>query len=97
MLKYRQQPHVKHREKAQSYLRFYNLDIRVIEAAIALQDGKCAICKKLTKKLCVDHSHATGAFRGMLCRSCNFAIGYLHDDPARCLVAAEYLYSHKNK
>lgn len=37
------------------------------------QDGKCAICKtslKLTDA-CLDHDHATGIVRGVLCRNCN--------------------------
>jgi hypothetical protein len=44
--------------------------------------------------LAVDHSHETGAFRGLLCHSCNRAIGLLGDDPARLRAAAEYLEDH---
>lgn len=91
MFRYRHQPHVKLKEKVRSYQREYDLEIGVIEAAIAKQNGQCAICKKVTQKLCVDHCHTTGAFRGMLCRSCNTGIGHLHDNPERCIAAAEYL------
>ena len=32
--------------------------------------------------------------RGLLCHSCNVGIGYLKDDPNRCMKAAEYLLLH---
>ncbi len=32
-------------------------------------------------KMSVDHNHETGEIRGLLCRRCNTAIGYLNDDP----------------
>lgn len=49
--------------------------IAVVKAAILSkrQDGKCAICG-LSIPLsgaCLDHDHATGLIRGVLCRNCN--------------------------
>jgi len=41
------------------------------------QDGKCAICKKSTKQLMVDHNHETGKVRGLLCFQCNNGLGYV--------------------
>ena len=35
------------------------------------QGFTCAICRKPTKKMVVDHSHLTGKTRGLLCRRCN--------------------------
>jgi len=40
--------------------------------------------------LAVDHDHATGSIRGLLCLRCNFAIGAMDDDPGRMLAAARY-------
>ena len=39
----------------------------------------------------VDHSHATGKVRGLLCRPCNFSLGFMRDDPRLTAAATEYL------
>ena len=43
------------------------------------------------KPLFVDHSHATGKVRGLLCRPCNFSRGFMRDDPRLTAAATEYL------
>ena len=58
------------------------------------QQGLCAICHQLPiddEKLCVDHGHETGEFRGLLCRPCNAALGLFKEDPCRLRLAANYL------
>lgn len=52
--------------------------------------GRCEACLQLpipnsNRKvgLVVDHDHATGKYRGLLCDNCNTALGKLKDDPAR--------------
>lgn len=56
------------------------------------RDARCANpgCGD-TKKLHVDHDHATGEVRGLLCRSCNLALGFLRDDADRARGLSEYL------
>lgn len=39
----------------------------------------------------IDHNHATGEFRGVLCRQCNRALGMFKDSPITLRHALEYL------
>lgn len=58
-----------------------------------LASGGCWICGGCNTegKLCIDHSHETGLFRGLLCHRCNLAIGGLGDDPRLVRRALYYL------
>lgn len=59
-----------------------------------LQTGVCAICKRATgktRKLSVDHDHATGKVRGLLCRPCNDMLGHARDSYMFFYRAANYL------
>lgn len=40
--------------------------------------------------LTYDHNHATGQFRGFLCRICNRVLGQMGDDPEKLRKLAEY-------
>lgn len=55
------------------------------------QDYGCAICKRHFPVLNVDHDHATGLVRGLLCRDCNLGIGYFKDTPELLQAAILYL------
>lgn len=63
------------------------------EMMLARQSGVCAICKgKPTgERLAIDHVHGTKRVRGLLCGSCNRALGLFKDDPVRLAVAIKYL------
>lgn len=70
------------------------------------QNNKCAICNneetardhrtKSIKELAVDHSHATGQVRGLLCRQCNSLLGMAHDN-IDILKASIYYLSIRNQ
>jgi hypothetical protein len=63
-------------------------------AALLEQHSVCAICKTASwgkKGPVVDHDHATGAVRGILCSHCNMGLGRFRDDPAILRAALEYL------
>jgi hypothetical protein len=72
------------------------------EALLAAQRGACAICKVSLEEYAsrsrfgafqVDHDHATGRVRGLLCHNCNRAIGMLGDNAAILQRAISYLRS----
>lgn len=70
------------------------------EAMLAEQDGGCAICGTTEPKgsygkvFAIDHCHATGKVRALLCAPCNQTLGFMRDDPALLRVAADYLERH---
>jgi hypothetical protein len=74
--------------------REYGLTGVEVAALIESQGGLCAICE--TKAAAhVDHCHATGKVRGVLCFTCNVALGQLNDDVALFRKAIEYLEGHQ--
>lgn len=79
------------------YVRKYDLSLEDYGLLFVKQRGACAICRITpeSKPLVVDHDHATGAVRGLLCSTCNSAIGLLKDDPEVIVQAALYLYNDR--
>lgn len=57
----------------------------------AQQNGACAICRRSDRALVIDHDHASGETRGLLCRQCNVAVGLLRDDAVTADQIARYL------
>lgn len=63
------------------------------------QNFKCAICNKeldLAKNTHVDHDHNTNKVRGILCHSCNMALGFFKDDVSNIRQALIYLTINNN-
>lgn len=59
-----------------------------------IKSGPCEICGVFKKSLCFDHNKRTGLFRGWLCRTCNFGIGYAREDVRVLNRAIGYLSLH---
>jgi hypothetical protein len=90
---YLSDPHKKRRMA--EYMRAYKYGITPgqLESIWRKQHGSCAICIRAIDltNLCVDHDHATGEVRGLLCRGCNIMIGLAHDNPIFLNNAITYL------
>lgn len=56
------------------------------------QKGACAICGIVSQRsLHIDHNHATGKVRALLCTRCNSMIGYARDSVEMLQKGIEYL------
>jgi hypothetical protein len=76
--------------------RKYGVTLADYDRMLADQGGCCAIClapeaKQFKGVFHVDHDHATGAVRGLLCRGCNHMLGVVGDDPKILERAIRYL------
>ena len=79
----------------------YGISLEEVNMMHKNQNGCCAICKSSIKTIggsqnrieigCVDHNHATGKVRGLLCHSCNRALGLLKDSKEVLRNALNYL------
>lgn len=87
--------------------RLYGITVDQYESILKSQGGVCAICqskssysrgyKKISPektKFSVDHCHATGKVRGLLCSRCNRALGLIGDSIESALRMSEYLKKH---
>lgn len=68
----------------------YGLEDKEYYDILVQQRRECASCSDQVD-LVVDHDHATGRVRGLLCHPCNKALGFLRDDPARIQGLLTYL------
>lgn len=74
----------------------YNLSLADYQELLLQQGGVCAICHRVpntNKNLVVDHDHITNQIRGLLCNSCNLALGLLKDNKETIKSALNYLGS----
>jgi hypothetical protein len=63
-----------------------------VETLLVKQKKMCGICGSfLVPKFHVDHNHAPGFVRGLLCSHCNFGLGQFRDDEIILQAAIKYL------
>jgi hypothetical protein len=74
--------------------RRYGITVAEADAMLADQGGLCAMCAAAPAAH-VDHDHATGAVRALLCFNCNGGLGQFRDDPALLRAAAHYVEHHR--
>lgn len=79
----------------------YGIGLDEYNTLLAKQGGVCAICEQpewvkhgksgKIAPLAVDHCHDTGRVRGLLCFSCNVALGKFKDSPELLKKALDYV------
>lgn len=70
----------------------YGISEKDFDVMLLKQKGSCAICgKKTNQRLHIDHCHKTNRVRGLLCGSCNRALGLLKDNTEFLAQAIVYL------
>lgn len=92
----------KYRDKGLKKL--YGIGLVEYNAMLEKQGGVCAICgeaneivdtrTKKIRRLAVDHCHAKGSIRKLLCHYCNAGLGAFKDRPDLLRKAADYLEKH---
>jgi hypothetical protein len=73
--------------------RRYGITAEEADEMLADQGGLCAICRTAPAAH-VDHDHATGAVRALLCFGCNGGLGQFRDNPVFLHAAAYYVALH---
>lgn len=82
---------VKARSRETYLKRSYNITKDEFSLMESSRDYKCDICKTKSKSLHIDHDHATGKVRGLLCLLCNTGLGKFKDNRELLLEAVRYL------
>lgn len=88
-------------------VRLYGVSRQQYLDMLKAQGGRCAICGRTAddvtsgdprqKELSVDHCHATGKVRALLCAGCNTGLGKFFDNPDLMEKAARYVRDYQTK
>lgn len=82
------------KDKFKHIKRKYGLSQEEYEAMLKSQDSVCAICRLPNtegRRMSVDHNHANGKVRGLLCMTCNAGLGCFKDNENLLLAGMQYL------
>lgn len=82
--------------------RKYGITVEEADALLEKQGGKCAICSVTEGdsrgfRMHIDHDHATGVVRGILCNLCNSGLGQFRDNPDLLTKAIAYLAASEER
>jgi hypothetical protein len=92
----RRDPELARAKERRRTLRKYGLTTSSFDRLVSQQGGRCAICRTdqpggRGEQWHIDHCHSTNEVRGLLCHSCNVALGHFRDDPQLMKRAMAYL------
>jgi hypothetical protein len=84
------------------YKNRYGISYEEYKEKLAAQNYSCEICgsthveNERMKTLVVDHCHTTGKVRGLLCHSCNVALGAAKENEDILIACVSYLRAYKD-
>lgn len=84
---------IRKKDKIKHYIRKYNFSLDDAEALVENRKGICEICQTFSL-LVVDHCHKTNKVRGLICSSCNSALGYSKEDCEILINLIKYINKH---
>ena len=85
-------------------LKNYGITLEEYNKRFDKQGGFCFICgnpettrtkEGISRRLSIDHDHATGQIRKLLCDSCNRGLGHFHDNIIVMERAIQYVKDHR--
>lgn len=80
------------KNKRNQTLRKYNLTEEEFSKKVIEQNNRCSICNSsFSTTPHIDHDHATGKVRGLLCKNCNLTLGFVNDNVQILSNMIEYL------
>ena len=96
MKRHRKSKYTTDKRRDYNLRRHYGISLDQFEQLLREQELRCAICAvEFFERPHVDHNHATGTVRGLLCSRCNTGIGLFQDDKILLLLAVKYLHGHE--
>jgi len=77
----------------------FGISLEQYDEMLRRQNHCCAICHRhqdeIKRKFAVDHDHATGRIRSLLCNFCNTSLGGFDDSIEKLERAISYLEHHR--
>lgn len=83
----------------------YGLTLEEYNRKVREQGNRCAVCRRpesvkgkdgRVRRLAVDHDHATGVVRGLLCVRCNLIVWALEDNHTTLPMIENYIQLHRD-
>lgn len=85
-----------HRRK--HLMSYHKMTEKTYDVMYEEQSGKCYICEQsMVYHLHVDHEHATGKIRALLCRECNWMVGLYETYPSKWRDVPSYVKRFKDE
>lgn len=73
----------------------YGITQSEYEELLLIHGSTCSLCLEDKPKLVIDHDHATGKVRGLICHKCNNGLGAFRDDVELLQKAIRYLKEYE--